>query len=149
MATHQKKHIKSSGNTLSLRKKETNFEFYAVVKQPLGNCSFKCILLNNEEFTAKLCGKMKQKTRSNTVKAEDFVLVEKDSLESSKPNYTIVTKYSDAEKKELKKMGENVSTQIRINNTERNAGTAIHMESEQVMVQEVEREEADIDIDDI
>ena len=149
MATHQKKHIKSSGNTLALRKKETNFEFYAVVKQPLGNCSFKCILLNNEEFIAKICGKMKQKTRSNTVKAEDFVLVEKDSLESSKPNYTIITKYSEAEKKELKKMGENVTSQIKINNNERNAGTTVHMESEQVIVQEIAREEQDIDIDDI
>ena len=92
---------------------------------------------------------MKQKTRSNTVKAEDFVLVEKDSLDSSKPNYTIVTKYSEAAKKELKKMGENVNSQIRINNNERNAGTAIHMESEQVMVQETVKEDADIDIDDI
>lgn len=146
MATHQKKHIKSSEYETLLRKKEGLSEFYAIVKQPLGNCSFRCTLLNNEEFTAKVCGKMKQqKIKSNILKANDFILVEKDSLTSAKPNYTIILKYSESYKKELQKMGENITSQPRVNET-RNAGTEIHLESEHINVEETTD---DVNIDDI
>ena len=144
MATHQKKHIKQSGNVNSLRIKESIVEFYAIVKNPLGNCTFKCILLNNEEIIAKLCGKLsKQRTRATTVKENDLVLIEKDSL--TKSNYILV-RYSDADKNELKKMGENITSQVRTNL--QNTGTQIHLESENVAL-EVREENDDINIDDI
>jgi len=152
MATHQKKHIQASGNKNILRKKEDITEFYAIVKQPLGNSSFKCSLLNNEEFIAKPCGKMRRTTsnnRSNFLNANDFILVEKDSLKSTNPTYTIITKYSESDKKELQKMGEDITSQPRNTNPEKNVGTEIRLESQGAVLKEEADDKDDIDIDDI
>jgi len=143
MSTHQKKHIKNTGNKRLLEPLNKN-EVYGIVQKSLGACRFECQLLNNQKINAGIIGKMKGHGKDKVLKENDLVLIEKDSIQTP-PIYTIQRKFNEDEKKELKKMGENITLQVRTDQ-EGTAQTRIIFEGEKVAEPDEEKE---IDIDDI
>lgn len=149
MATHQKKHVKNKGDKELLKIEDPIGQVYATVKAALGNCTFTCTLLNGEEIRSTLCGKMmRNKSNANMVRAGDFVLLDKEIHALSKPTYEIKAKYTESEKKELAKQGQNVTSQVRANPNGPVGGVQVIFEGEQAVEAENE-EDKDIDIDDI
>ena len=79
----------------------SKMQMYGTIDKALGNCHFKIISINEENFTASLCGNVKKGER---VKSGDFVLFEPIS-EDEAGKYQIIHKYTPKEKKILEKEG--------------------------------------------
>jgi translation initiation factor IF-1 len=149
MATHQKKHVKNKGDKELLKIEDPIGQVYATVKAALGNCTFTCTLLNGEEIRSTLCGKMmRNKSNANMVRAGDFVLLDKEIHALSKPTYEIKAKYTESEKKELKKQGQIVDSHVRVNPDAPVGSTQVLFEGEQA-AEEGNKSDDDIDINDI
>jgi translation initiation factor IF-1 len=104
MATHVKKHQQTKGlKELIIKGKGQE---YAEVTEPLGDCRFKCVLLNREEIKAIITGRLIKGPHKQTIKKGDFVLVEIDSSTTETKKYFIIHKYTPDDKKQLAKMGE-------------------------------------------
>jgi len=104
MATHVKKHQQTKG-LKELIIKEKGQE-YAEVTTPLGDCRFECVLLNGEVIKASITGRLIRGPHKQTIKKEDFVLVEKDISTTETKKYFIVHKYTPVDKTKLAKLGE-------------------------------------------
>ena len=149
MATHQKKHVKNKGDKELLKIEDPIGQVYATVKSALGNCTFSCTLLNGEEIRSSLCGKMmRNKSNANMVRAGDFVLLDKAISALSPPSYQIKAKYTESEKKELKKQGQIVDSQVRAKNEGAVGGTNLIFEGDQ-QAEVNNNEEEDFNIDDL
>jgi translation initiation factor IF-1 len=148
MATHQKKHVKNKGDKELLKIEDPIGQVYGTVIAALGSSAFTCTLLNGEEIRSTLCGKMKRnKSNANMVRKGDFVLLDKEPHALSIPTYVIKAKYTESEKKELAKQGQNVTSQVRANTNGPVGGTQVLFEGEQAV--EAEEDEKELDIDDI
>ena len=112
MATHQKKHIKHTGrNTRNTELQLADPKLgttYAKVIAPKGSCRFEVVTISdNKTYNSGLRGKMQGKGGpSNRINVGDLVLLEYDTSTTTKDNYYIVHKYSQADTRTLEKKGE-------------------------------------------
>lgn len=104
MATHRKNHEKNKGTNELVFKGEN--QQYADVIEPRGDARFFCQPLQGSPVLAKLVGSLIKGPKKKYVAKGDFVLLQKDTNTTEKEAYYIVHKYSEEERKNLKKQGE-------------------------------------------
>ena len=134
MATHAKKHIQIKGLVELVKITDPTKQFYAVIKTPMGDCRFVATLLNGDEKQVTLPGRLKGRNKNKMISIGDFVLIEKDSISSTDPNYYVLAKYTRDERNKLRKMGQNVDSQSEQTNE---------------LFEQTNENEEEIDIDDI
>lgn len=139
-----KKNSKKSGKSgskssqLLLRDLDEGHE-YAEVLKPLGNCQFEIKLLNGSESIAKLKGSMCQGGRGfDRVATGNIVLVQHDSCTTTKEKYYIFHKYTENEKKQLKRLGELSTVADKSAEEEDDIGIIYEQEEEDHVLNEAE-----------
>jgi len=146
MSTHQKKHIKNTGNKSKELLVKQPGEEYAEVLKPVGSdARFSCKLFEgNKEVTAKLAGRLIRGPNKQRIAIGDLVLLQLDASTSDK-KYYVIHKYSADDKKQLAKNGEFKY----ITSTETVGETVVAMEDEVTNTTTVNQEVDEDFIDDI